>query len=305
MDNLSAREKAFNESKEAYVNQREDERTYIAHYLERQGFTVSFGSGRETSKEITDPTFDYSNWKWVQAIKGDKYYYISLQAFDRDPSSKNFHVLMDRIGVYVGEKVSDDCEINYLHHKERIFKEMKVTRIQLPVIEASASQSSIEKLLSCLENPDTCGDPGVFTQIKNNYEQSRAIERKTIVEYLERQGFSVVGRMDAGMGKSNYISGKNSIMCFDNTNWKWIEAAKGNKYYFISLQPFEKDPKSDNFHTLMDRIGVYVSKKDKPKIGDNYNADKIFNEMQITDLVLPMNSTSLSDLARYLDNLKA
>lgn len=68
--------------------------------------------------------YDLSNLKWVSVKRNNVYFFISLQAFDRDLRTGNLHVLMDRIGVYayVGNYSSIDAQTK-----------MMITNIELPL----------------------------------------------------------------------------------------------------------------------------------------------------------------------------
>ncbi|VYU66805.1 Uncharacterised protein [Clostridium tertium] len=68
--------------------------------------------------------YDLSNWKWVCVKRNDVNFLISLQTFDRDPSTGNLHILMDKIGIYayVGNYSSIDAQTK-----------MMITNIELPL----------------------------------------------------------------------------------------------------------------------------------------------------------------------------
>ena len=165
MDKLVKR--TLKDIKEAYTALREDERKTIKEHLKGKGFIVLRGSsegkgGTEySSRGRLNPTFDLSNWKWVEAMDEERYYFISLQAFDQDAHSKNFHALTDRIGLFVGErlpfasdslKVSEEMKLNYAHYKEQIFSRMIITEIELPMTEGSFQ--ALDHLLETTEAAD-------------------------------------------------------------------------------------------------------------------------------------------------------
>lgn len=98
-------EKLFELIKQAYTECREAERLKIVNYLKKHGFKVVDGSGAGKGKnkyisggQLNKP-FDLSNWKWIEIAKDGREFLVSFQPPDKDPSSKNHHVLMDRIGV--------------------------------------------------------------------------------------------------------------------------------------------------------------------------------------------------------------
>lgn len=63
--------------------------------------------------------------------------------------------------------------------------------------------------------------------------------------------------------------------------------------YFISLQTFDRDKNSQNYHVLMDRIGIC-------KYNKFINKPDYFNLMKLTSLELPLNDRDLEDLYELL-----
>jgi len=101
--------KAFTEAKNAYKKMREESREIILDCLSHhEGFEKikkRGGSGRTIyGKGRLNPTYDLSNWKWVEGELNGKNFIISLQPLDIDPGSGNIHVLMDRIGIIISGK---------------------------------------------------------------------------------------------------------------------------------------------------------------------------------------------------------
>lgn len=118
----------FDRIKNEYVMARNNERKKIISFLKENDFEVlsefgGKGKTRYTSGNRLNVPYDLSNWKWIEAKKGGCFYFISLQAFDKDPSSGNLHVLMDRIGVYKYEK----------YNSNEVLEKMKTTDIDLPM----------------------------------------------------------------------------------------------------------------------------------------------------------------------------
>ncbi len=130
-----------------------------------------------------------------------------------------------------------------------------------------------------------------FEDIKNSYVHAREDERKKIVKYLEGNGYTIVKGSRAGKGDSHYTSG-NKIAPYDLSNWKYIEAEKFEKQFFISLQAFERDPNTNNIHVLMDRLGIYTYTGTRK----NYNSYDAFTKMIITDIDLPLSDEKLNHL---------
>lgn len=103
----------FKEIKKLYVEARENEKIKIIDYLLKENFIIL----NMEDKEATNPhktgsgiknytsgkrihSYDLSNWKWIFAEKNNIKYLVLLQSFDKDPKTKNRHILMDRIGIY-------------------------------------------------------------------------------------------------------------------------------------------------------------------------------------------------------------
>lgn len=118
----------FDIIKKEYVLARSNERKKIISVLKENGYEVlrefgGKGKTKYTSGNRLNVPYDLSNWKWIEAKKEGCFYFISLQAFDKDPSSGNLHVLMDRIGVYKYEK----------YNFNEVLEKMKTTDIDLPM----------------------------------------------------------------------------------------------------------------------------------------------------------------------------
>lgn len=150
-----------------------------------------------------------------------------------------------------------------------------------------------------------------FRNAKNAYVSCRLQQRKIIADYLKE---TFAGEKDfdikQSQGKENY---KGSIPEGGLNNWKWIELWKNGMYYFISLQPFDQDPESKNYHVIYDRIGIFscnIAEKEhleKPWKGDKKGDGKrrfnkyISSFMRLTDIALPIDSEeTLKKLADLL-----
>lgn len=134
----------------------------------------------------------------------------------------------------------------------------------------------------------------VFLETKEKYNSLREFERKKIITYLDQSGFKV--SYLGGTGRPNYKNGGRLKKSYDLTNWKWIDAWKNDAKYFISLQAFDKDTSSNNFHVLMDRIGIckYFRENKKPDY---------FNLMQTTSLELPLDENDLAELIKIMNSM--
>lgn len=104
----------FQEIKDAYVQQREQERKNLIAYLQRHtlfahsglkvvtGGRSGMGTERYSSGGHISPV-DLRNWKWVECKSADENFnaVISLNMPETDLSSGNAHSLYDRIGLIV------------------------------------------------------------------------------------------------------------------------------------------------------------------------------------------------------------
>ncbi len=120
--------KSFLEITTEYEILREEQRMSIVTYLASKGFNVSknkrAGKGRlNYTSGGTITSYDLRNFKYIDASKDGHHVFISLQPFERDPSSGNHHVLENRIGLYAYEK----------YDPEEAFSNMVITDIDLPM----------------------------------------------------------------------------------------------------------------------------------------------------------------------------
>lgn len=137
-------------------------------------------------------------------------------------------------------------------------------------------------------------DKKVFLETKEKYNSLREDEREKIINYLSEKGFEVSFR--GGKGKPNYKNYGKLERSYDLTNWKWVDATKGNVKYFISLQAFDMDTSSKNYHILMDRIGICAF------VNEVRNPD-YFNHMNMTSLELPLGERHLDELLEIMNNM--
>ena len=132
-----------------------------------------------------------------------------------------------------------------------------------------------------------------FMQIRQRYKELRLEQRKIIIEHLEKAGFTVQGK-NGGRGIRDYTSGRRFQIPYDLSNWLWINVEKYGRMALISLQSFDQDPNSKNYHVLMDRIGIFI-----------YNGDtspcKSYEKMEAQDIDLPMDEKKLGKLIEVLN----
>lgn len=134
-----------------------------------------------------------------------------------------------------------------------------------------------------------------FMQIRQRYKELRLEQREIIIEYLEKAGFAVSGK-NGGRGIRDYTSGRRFQIPYDLSNWLWIHVEKDGRKAMISLQSFDQDPNSKNYHVLMDRIGIFL-------YDGTASPCKSYEKMEAQDIDLPMDEEKLRKLIAVL-NLK-
>ncbi|MDR2278140.1 hypothetical protein [Vagococcus humatus] len=104
---LESQKNKFINAKESYNEARETQRKILVNMLKNEGYKVfegpraGKGSTKYTAGKELDISYDLSNWKWVSGVKSSNEVSIYLQSFDRDPKSRNYHVLFDRISIQI------------------------------------------------------------------------------------------------------------------------------------------------------------------------------------------------------------
>lgn len=138
-----------------------------------------------------------------------------------------------------------------------------------------------------------------FDNAKKDYEKCRAAQRIIIMDYLEQNaGFSIT--RGGGKGKKKYGIRKKTqgfSVEYNLTNWKYIDCEKEGERLLISLQTFDRDPGNNDYHILMDRIGIYIYAQGSKKTPD------AIERMLATNIDLPMDETKLETLARLLNKI--
>ncbi len=138
-----------------------------------------------------------------------------------------------------------------------------------------------------------------FVEVKKDYEKCRAAQRIIFMDYLEKKaGFNIVrgggkGRTDYGIRKKT----QGFSIGYDLANWKYIDCEKAGVRLLVSLQTFDRDPRNNDYHVLMDRIGIYIYAQ-----GSNETSDAI-ERMLATNIDLPMNETKLEMLEHLLNKI--
>ena len=127
----------------------------------------------------------------------------------------------------------------------------------------------------------------LFKNVKETYRLLRMEERIKIMDYLENRGLTIVRK--GGNGGENYTNNGTLPKEYDLRNWIWVTGKYKDKGFLISLQAFDRDKDSQNYHVLMDRIGICVYDKEQNK--PNY-----FDIMEVTNLDLPLGKRDLNML---------
>lgn len=137
-----------------------------------------------------------------------------------------------------------------------------------------------------------------FLEAKAYYYNLRRKQRDTISKYLRSDSYFKANgaKVFAKSGSIRYKSGGRLEVAHSLTNWLWIEVELNGVNFFLSLQAFDRDPRTGNVHVLMDRIGIYA-------YGENYSAIDAQQKMMITDIELPVDETKLENLANIIKKL--
>lgn len=140
-------------------------------------------------------------------------------------------------------------------------------------------------------------DKGMFfLNSKKMYDKARTYDRNEIARYLRNSKIFEVERSAARQGTDKYSSGGRLHNKYDLSDWKWVCVKRNNVHFFISLQSFERDPKTGNLHVLMDRIGIYAYTGD-------YSPIDAQTKMMVTEIELPMDKEKLKKLEEILIDL--
>ena len=129
-----------------------------------------------------------------------------------------------------------------------------------------------------------------FEEVRQRYAELRREQKKLIREYLHSRGFDI----SCAQGIGDYTCGGEFKVPYDLSNWQWLYVKEnGKKVMMISLQTFDQDKNSKNYHVLMDRLGIFV-------YGDAETPKESYREMKQTDIDLPMTEEKLERLAELV-----
>ncbi len=135
-----------------------------------------------------------------------------------------------------------------------------------------------------------------FKEIKDKYNQARKDERDKIARFFNEDKEFETERPAARNGSSKYSSGNRLVKEYDLRNWQWVCVKRNDVHFLISLQTFDKDPTTGNFHVLMDRIGIYAY------VGE-YSPIEAQTKMMITNIELPIDDEKMKELANMIKDL--
>jgi len=98
----------YDKARNEYLNERKKQADIIVENLKQGGYETARRSsgistyGKRSNPETRiDPPYDLRNWMWVSVKDKDSgcSFNVLLHSFDQDPSSKNYHVLVDRLSL--------------------------------------------------------------------------------------------------------------------------------------------------------------------------------------------------------------
>lgn len=135
-----------------------------------------------------------------------------------------------------------------------------------------------------------------FVSMRTAYNNCREEEKNKIIQRLRQEGYATIS-YSKGKGVLNYTANGKLQKEYDLSLWKWIEIQKDGICFFISLQAFDNNNAGGNKLVLFDRLGIYG-----PYKCGEYNSARCFNEMDVTEIELPMNEDKLNELVDLLRN---
>ena len=131
-----------------------------------------------------------------------------------------------------------------------------------------------------------------FRYIRMVYEALREEERIKLNKYLKEhpgikdEKLRVVSGALAGKGSYQYKYAKD-VEPFDLRNWKWVEVKSKDGFdCVISLNMLETDPRTQNTHSLYDRIGLICVSQPK--------------ELVHTSMELPLSEEDMDQIAQLV-----
>ena len=286
--------KEFENAQKNYFTARENEAKKIIKFLKGKCDNVKINNAEGKFEEFTGTI---PNKKWI-VVETDNNI-ISLQPFDIDCGTKNYHVLLDRLGWYYKDE-NDKSD----------FLKIKGINIDLPIINLGAN------------NPFCDAEKFINEQWK--YDKSREKQRDYIIKLLNDSAneknieINISNRGSSGRGSRGYISARHLKKPYNLYNWKWISVQDkyANKEILISLQRFN----NEILRSVHKRLG------NQKVIINNFKKDMVYKEFIIRPFVtydkigfidysdkcpimesakinLPICSNNIEDLKIFLDDI--
>ena len=140
------------------------------------------------------------------------------------------------------------------------------------------------------KNDSDIGKDLTFEKIRQIYAQKRRDQKNLLSQHMRNNikdyGITVSGSQGIG----DYTSGRRFSVPYDLSNWQWVNIKRnGRNMIMISLQTFEQDKATKNYHVLMDRLGIFV-------YGNAKDPRESYREMIPLDIDLPMTDEKLETL---------
>lgn len=130
-----------------------------------------------------------------------------------------------------------------------------------------------------------------FETVRKEYVDARYKELCDMSQYFNKKRGFVKRRVNRG--SEYYKSGKVLYEAYSLENWMWFTVTRNDVHFVVSLQPFDRDSKTGNYHVLFDRLGIYA-------YTGEYSAKAAFSKMLITDISLPLDEPKLEKLEKML-----
>ena len=278
----------FTNAKEAYSKLRKEQAELIVSYL-RKKVDSETCIVKDSDIFHQNPNDDNQielagklEFHWIKVPKGKGGFIISLQAYDQDPNSGNYHWLLDRIGIYKYDEDTVGC-----------VDTKGTTAINLPM-----DDEKFGRLTGIINSADENFDKALrvsspFDNARIRYERAREDERKRIVDCLKTDDYLRINSRQANPGYGGR-SIEPITPPYDLRNWKYIQAYKNEKYYFISLQSFYNHCFTDDtgkaqFPAAFDTIGVFCCEENLMKNKSKMVFNKTIREkMKPTVITLPL-----------------
>ena len=115
VDNINDMNEKFITIREEYTSKREEQAYIILNYFKEHDEyrNVRFLENADvflsySCDEVMEKCKAIKFW-WINVSNDDDDFIISLQVFDQDPNSTNYHWLLDRIGIYKYDKTFKGC----------------------------------------------------------------------------------------------------------------------------------------------------------------------------------------------------